>query len=65
MKKLSEYLKIALTAIVKFTAFPYAAQLTVGVFGMAILIEGFPLWATLIFVWACVLAVREYQLRSK
>jgi hypothetical protein len=65
MKKLIEYAEIAITAIVKFTAFPFAAQITIGAFGVAVLLEGFPFWATVIVIWACVLAVREYQLRSK
>jgi hypothetical protein len=65
MKKFIEYLKIGIAAIVKFTVFPYAAQITVGFFGLVVLVEGFPLLALLIEVWAGVLAVREYQLRKK
>ena len=65
MKKLIDYLKIGLAAVIKFTAFPYASQITVGAFGVVELLAGHKLLAVLIIIWGGVLAVREYQLRKK
>jgi hypothetical protein len=63
MKKLFDYLKIGLAAVVKFTAFPYASQITIGAFGVVELLAGHKLLAVLITAWGAVLAAREYQLR--
>jgi hypothetical protein len=64
MKKLLEYLKIGLAAVVKFTAFPYNAQIIVAVVGGFKLFAGHIFFGLVLVLYAGISAVREYQLRK-
>ena len=67
MKKLLEYLKIALKATGKFLKYAYAAQLTILVFGGFRLVIGIlagsgwkVFWAVIVITWAGLLIWNEY-----
>jgi len=60
MKKITDILKIALAAIVKFLAFPYSSQITIGAFGVVELLAGHKFLAVLIFAWGILLARNEF-----
>ena len=64
MKKLLEYLKLGLAAVVKFLAFPYNAQIIVGVVGVLKLLAGHLFFGLILLAYAAISAVREYQLRK-
>jgi hypothetical protein len=61
MTKFIEYLKIGLAAIGKFLRFAFAAEITIGVFGVLKLLAGHTLVGILILVWGVLLAVAEYK----
>jgi hypothetical protein len=65
MKKVLDILKVALAAIVKFLAFPYAAEITIGAFGVVELLAGHKLLAIAILAWGVLLAINEYKQTKK
>ena len=65
MKKLLEYLKIAWGIVVKYTAFPWNAQIIVAVVGVLKLLAGHIFFGLVLIAYAGISSVREYQLRKK
>jgi len=59
--KVLDYLKIGLAAIGKFLKFAYAAEITIGVFGVIKLLAGHTLVGLLILAWGILLTINEYK----
>jgi len=59
--KALDYLKLGLAAVGKFLKFAFAAEITIGVFGVLKLLAGHTFVGLLILTWGVLLAISEYK----
>lgn len=65
MKTFLSYLKIAFAALVKYTAFPYNAQIIVAVVGVIRILAGHTFFGLVLIAYAGISAAREHQFGKK